>query len=131
MDLNKLLKLKSLIESNLRQLDNLYESRGDIAGAWSDGDRVLSSSKSQGVEGKAIKIVELEEMIRNELDRYYEEYGEFKRLFKTLSREEELIMNLRYLEGLDWKDVSSISHYSVDNCYRLRRSAMEKLKDYE
>ena len=131
MDLDRVIKLKLLIESNLRQLDNLYESRGDIGGSWSDGDRVVSSSTSHKVENKAIKIVELEETIKNELNAYYEEYNSVKELFSKLPSEEKLIMNLRYLEGLDWKDVAEISNYSIDNCFRLRRKALDRIeKEY-
>lgn len=129
MDLDRVVKLKLLIESNLRQLDNLYESRGDIGGSWSDGDRVVSSSTSHKVENKAIKIVELEETITKELNTYYEEYNAVKELFSKLPSEEKLIMNLRYLEGLDWKDVAEISNYSVDNCFRLRRKALNRIDE--
>ena len=128
MDLERLLKLRLLIESNLRQLDNLYESRGDIGGSWSDGDRVISSSTSHKVENKAIKIVELEEKLNKELNYYFEEYNKAKEIFSRLTREEELIMNLRYLEGLDWKEVAEISHYSIDNCFRLRRKALDRIE---
>lgn len=127
MDLDRVIKLRLLIESNLRQLDNLYESRGDIGSSWSDSDRVVSSSTSHKVESKAIKIVELEEKITKELNAYYEEYNSAKELFSKLPCEEKLIMNLRYLEGLDWKDVAEISNYSIDNCFRLRRKALGRI----
>lgn len=128
MDLDKMIKLRLLIETNLRQLDTLYESRGDIGGSWSDGDRVISSSTSHKVESKAIKIVELEEKIKKELNTYYAEYNKVKDIFSKLPREENLIMNLRYLEGLDWKEVAEISHYSIDNCFRLRRKALDRIE---
>lgn len=51
-----------------------------------------------------------------------------ERELEALPAAQRLIMTLRYLDGLSWREVARKAHYSVDWCFTLHRKAALKIQ---
>ena len=62
----------------------------------------------------------------------YEEYGvKLERAMQCLSNDERTVMRAYYLDGENhtWEWISEFTHFSLQHVYRLRRSALDKLRE--
>ena len=46
----------------------------------------------------------------------------------TLPDQQRLVMRLRYIEGLTWKQVAEKSNYDKRHCIRIHKRALERMK---
>lgn len=120
--------LNKLINSNLRQLEELKLYRDRLPGLQ-DGDPVQTSGISDRTGNLAVKIASLDNRINEEIDILVDKKEEARELFENLNNNLKLkmIMELRYLECMEWEEVSKVSYYSLRYVHKLHGQAMETL----
>lgn len=127
-DLKSILFLDQLINSKLRQLDQLKAYRARLPTGASDTGPV-QSGLSDPTANMAAKITDLDRSINDEIDKLVELKESARVLFCRLDCDLrlKLIMELRYLECLDWRGVAARSGYNPRHVYKLHGRALEIL----
>lgn len=124
-DLKSILFLDQLVNSKLRQLDQLKAYRARLPTGASDTGPV-QSGLSDPTASTAIKIATLDQSIVEDIDRLVDLKERARELFKRLggNLQLKLIMELRYLECLDWGSVAKRAGYNPRHVYKLHGQAL-------
>ncbi|MEJ8751652.1 sigma factor-like helix-turn-helix DNA-binding protein [Lagierella sp. ICN-221743] len=123
-ELYKLFGCHNLIRSYERQLERL-----DTLKSFEYGERVQTShKKGSSVEDSAIKSIELKRVLIKEINYLIGLSLKAKEDFKVLDNRERAVLELRYLEGLEWKDISRELCYSEQHVYKLHGQALKKMR---
>lgn len=127
-DLKSIFFLDQLINSKLRQLDQLKAYRARLPAGASDTGPV-QSGLSDPTASMAAKITDLDRSINDEIDQLVELKDSARVLFCKLDGDLrlKLIMELRYLECLDWQGVAARSGYNSRHVYKLHGQALAVL----
>ena len=127
-DLKSILFLDQLINSKLRQLDQLKAYRARLPAGASDTGPV-QSGLSDPTASMATRITDMDKAINCEIDRLVNLKESARVLFCKLDGDLrlKLIMELRYLECLDWRGVAARSGYNPRHVYKLHGRALEIL----
>lgn len=127
-ELKSILYLDQLINSKLRQLDQLKAYRARLPAGSSDTGPV-QSGLSDPTASMAAKITDLDRSINCEIDKLVELKESARMLFRKLDGDLrlKLIMELRYLECLDWRGVAERSGYNSRHVYKLHGQALAML----
>lgn len=127
-ELKSILYLDQLIDSKLRQLDQLKAYRARLPAGGSDAGPV-QSGLSDPTASMAAKITDLDWSINYEIDKLVELKESARVLFCKLDGDLrlKLIMELRYLECLDWQGVAARSGYNSRHVYKLHGQALAML----
>lgn len=123
--LNNILGVNKLLESNLRQRENLRRLKGAISSPGDMKERVQSSGIQNNVEKYVTKIVDLEYKISDEINELTSLQIEAKEMFKCLDTLPRTIMEMKYLECLDWKELSYRLGYSEAHARKIHREALD------
>lgn len=123
-ELYKLFGCHNLIRSYERQLERLETLK-----SFEYGERVQTShKKGSNVEDNAIKSIELKRVLIKEINYLIGLSLKAKEDFRILDNRERAVLELRYLEGLEWKDISSELCYSEQHVYKLHGQALKKMR---
>lgn len=127
-ELKSILYLDQLINSKLRQLDQLKAYRARLPAGSSDTGPV-QSGLSDPTASTAVKIATLDQSIVEDIDQLVDLKERARKLFKQLdgNLQLKLIMELRYLECLDWQGVAARSGYNSRHVYKLHGQALAVL----
>lgn len=127
-ELKSILYLNQLIDSKLRQLEQLKTYRARLPAGSSDTGPV-QSGLSDPTASMAAKITDLDRSINDEIDQLVELKDSARVLFCKLDGDLrlKLIMELRYLECLDWRGVAERSGYNSRHVYKLHGQALAML----
>lgn len=127
-ELKSILYLDQLINSKLRQLDQLKAYRARLPAGSSDAGPV-QSGLSDPTASMAAKITDLDRSINCDIDKLVELKESARVLFCKLDGDLrlKLIMELRYLECLDWRGVAERSGYNSRHVYKLHGQALAVL----
>lgn len=126
-ELKNILHLDTLINSNLKQLEELRSFKS-VLPSLEVGDKVQSNKISDTTFDYVANIVNLENIINNDIDKLVELKLKAKREFKRLDIVYRTLMELRYLECKDWEEISAEMAYSTQHIYRLHGEALERIK---
>jgi len=123
--------LDAQINSQIRSLESYKSMRGVVQG-MSYGERI-GTNPNRNLEAPFVKTIEkimlLEERINQEIDRLVDlkvEIGEA--IDKMEIPAERLLLKYRYLDGMEWIDISQILAVSYRTVHRIHASA---LKNFE
>lgn len=127
-DLKSILFLDQLINSKLRQLDQLKAYRTRLPSGASDTGPV-QSGLSDPTASTAVKIATLDQSIVEDIDLLVDLKEQARKLFRRLdgNLQLKLIMELRYLECLDWGSVAKRAGYNPRHVYKLHGQALALL----
>lgn len=73
-------------------------------------------------------IVDLEEKLDKRRVNCEVEMQRAETVIDTLPDQQRLIMRLRYIDGLTWRQVSEKSNYDKRHCIRIHKRALERIK---
>jgi DNA-directed RNA polymerase specialized sigma subunit len=112
------------LESQLEEAQAQAESvsspiSGEGGGGGGDGDKMASN---------VCNIITIKEKIEDELQKAREAQSRIMDAIARLPRTEALVIRLRYIEGLEWDNVSSRMNYSYAQAHRVHRCALRSLK---
>lgn len=124
--------LDGLINSKIRQLDQLKKYRGRLP-TYDGRESVQSGSVSDPTARIALKIVQLDEEIAQDIERLVGLKAEARRLFAQLDDDLKYksVMELRYLECMSWRNVAQSLHFSYKHVFKLHGEALRRLYDVD
>ena len=127
-ELKEIIYLDSLINSKLRQLDELKSSRYSVGGL-NIGDGIHSSGSKAGgrQEQLIIKIVSLEEEITRDIDLLIDKKMRAREAIEKLDGVYKLVLSMRYLERMTWERIAMELNYSLRAVYKIHGQALLKL----
>ena len=73
-------------------------------------------------------IVDLEKKLDKRRVDCEKEMQRAETVIDTLPDQQRLVMRLRYIEGLSWKQVAEKSNYAKRHCIRIHKKALERMK---
>lgn len=127
-ELKEILKLDQIINCKIRQLDELKKREYGVKTVIKDVSGVGGTRVSLPTENAALKIITLSKDIDNDIDRLAGMKDRAKKEFRELDLTERYIMELRYIECLDWEKASKTAGYCRQHMYKIHGKALKKLK---
>ena len=117
-------------EQKIRELQDLAESTGAIR---YDKDRVISSPpRGAGYEDKAIKVVDMQRRLLEDITELADMYETGCRIINSLDDPtDKLILEMRYINHMKFTEIAAEMEYSVEAIYYRHRKAMETLKHFK
>lgn len=128
--LNEILKINQLLESNLRQKKELEERKDTLPSPMNPSEKVSTSTISNTVQQYVLNLVNLEELINKEIDSLTELKINAKKSFEKLNMLERTVMEMRYLECMDWDELSYKIGYSESHAMKIHQKALKNLEVY-
>lgn len=127
-ELKSILYLDQLINSKLRQLEQLKAYRARLPSGSSDMGPV-QSGVSDPTASAAIKIAMLDQAIVDDIDHLVDLKIAARDLFKCLDGDLQLkvVMELRYLECMPWNRVAERLHYGPRHVFAMHSRALDIL----
>lgn len=80
------------------------------------------------VEEIVLQIDNEERMLLDVIRKYGKNYSLVEKAILKLEGPEGLIMTLRYINALSWKEISRRTNYSLSHIYRLHNSGIKKMR---
>ena len=125
LDLNKVHKYNkkiSILEKELKlkrkEIDMINITYGEIK------SKIINSL----AEEKALKIVELEEELKDLKAKRDKAIVEVTEIINKLEDEiQRKLMELRYIDCMQWKEIASIMNYSDKHIFYVRNKALKKI----
>lgn len=126
LDLNKVHKYNkkiSILEKELKlkrkEIDMINITYGEIK------SKIINSL----AEEKALKIVELEEELKDLKAKRDKAIVEVREIINKLEDEiQRKLMELRYIDCMQWKEIASIMNYSERHTRRIHKKALKNLQ---
>lgn len=127
-ELKSILYLDQLINSKLRQLEQLKAYRARLPAGSSDTGPV-QSGLSDPTASAAIKIAMLDQAIVDDIDHLVDLKLAARDLFRRLDGDLQLkvVMEMRYLECMNWDKIAYLMNYSIRNVYKLHGVALGRI----
>jgi len=127
--LSELLFVNRRIESKMRQIKRLNELMEDIGLITKyEHERVQHSGRAG--EDLKIKLIDCKDKLRTEVVELIVAREKAKNLFKRLKKKECMIMEMRYIEGLPFKEIAERTNYTEVAIFKIHQSAVKKLKSH-
>ncbi len=129
-ELKKIIYLDMIINSKIKQLENLRAKRFSITGPMLRDDYTPAPKFGGGSkeENLVIKILDFEAEINKDIDRLIDLKRRAKREIDKLDEPYCAVLTMRYLEGLKWDKIADRMGYSLRAVYRIHGIALEILK---
>ena len=123
-------RLNELINSDLEELAQLKALSTSISSPNLSGMPPSSTRNTEPFFVKCInKIVDLEKIINDEIDRFVELKKEIREVINNVpDPDERLVLRLRYIEFLKWEAVASSMGLSLKQVHRIHASALMNVK---
>lgn len=131
-DFKRIIYLDTLINSKLRQLEQLKNYKHTVAGISCERPNIQASGITDDTSLTAIRrldrIADLDAEINADIDEIVELKIAAKRAISGLELQFRAVMEIRYLECKKWQEVADLTGYSVDHVYHLHGIALKKIK---
>lgn len=116
-------------EEKIKELQELALTTGAIR---YDKDRVVTSTPQHaGFEGKAVRIVDMQRKLQDDIAELAEMYETACKIINSLDDPvDKLILEMRYANHMKFVDIAVEMDYSVEAIYYRHRKALEQLKHY-
>lgn len=117
-------------EEKIRELQELATTTGAIR---YDRDRVVTSEpQSAGFENKAVRIVDMQRKLQDEIAELADMYETGCRIINSLEDvTDKLILEMRYINHMKFADIAAEMDYSVEAIYYRHRKALGQLKKFK
>ena len=127
-ELREIIYLDDLINSKLRQIENLRASRFSIGSMSFKPDKVQKSDFRNHQEELIVKLIDLEDDITKDIDRLVDMKTLAKISIDKLNGPYRLVMSMRYLECMKWKEIAYRLNYSVQAVYKIHGQALKMVE---
>ena len=120
------------IDSLLAQKDRLKDLAEGISGMSYDDVKVQTSRTLPGNRqtDAVYRLIELEERITDEIDRYVDMREDAERYISCLrSFTEQDVLRNYYLAGMTWEEVAEVMGYDVRQIFRIHGKALKHLQE--
>lgn len=127
-ELKMIFYLDSLIDSELRQLEELKSLKTTIKSFDYSLDKVKTSPSNKCFTGTVDRIVDLESKINSDIDELVARKERAIILFSHLDGDKRLLMSMRYLNKKSWQDVADSLFCSLRTVHYLHGVALNELR---
>ena len=127
-ELREIIYLDDLINSKLRQIENLRASRFSIGSMSFKPDKVQKTDFRNHQEELIVKLIDLEDDITKDIDRLVDMKTLAKLSIDKLNGPYRLVMSMRYLECMKWKEIAYRLNYSVQAVYKIHGQALKMVE---
>ena len=127
-ELREIIYLDDLINSKLRQIENLRASRFSIGSMSFKPDKVQKTDFKNHQEELIVKLIDLEDDITKDIDRLVDMKTLAKISIDKLNGPYRLVMSMRYLECMKWKEIAYRLNYSVQAVYKIHGQALKMVE---
>lgn len=127
-ELREIIYLDDLINSKLRQIENLRASRFSIGSMSFKPDKVQKTDFRNHQEELIVKLIDLENDITKDIDRLVDMKTLAKISIDKLNGPYRLVMSMRYLECMKWKEIAYRLNYSVQAVYKIHGQALKMVE---
>ncbi len=115
------------IRSNEREIEKLIVQATGLSGKGFD-ERVQSSKRNVSLDNILDKIAQLRKKIEQETEDYYTFKIEAWDIINAVENEDEkLVLRMRYIEGMKFKDISKEMHRAERGVYNIHKRALENI----
>lgn len=127
--LSQSFKLDQRINSKLEQVSVLRNLALKTTSVLQDS-KVQGTKQCSPMENALVKLLSLEEEINDNVDQLIELKRELADFVSNIQNpSHRLLLELRYLGGSTWEEVSSIMGYDLRWVYRLHRKALKEANE--
>lgn len=127
-ELREIIYLDDLINSKLRQIENLRASRFSIGSMSFKPDKVQKTDFRNHQEELIVKLFDLEDEIKKDIDRLVDMKTVARISIDKLNGPYRLVMSMRYLECMKWKEIAYRLNYSVQAVYKIHGQALKMVE---
>ena len=125
--LRRIVNINLLIDCKLEQVKDLRDSLTSIGGVNNSG-RVQTTLNPDKWTMKIAKIVDLENEINMEIDKYVDYKRKARELIETLDDDlEKVVLYKRYFENKSYEQIAAECFFSLRQVFYVRKSALAKL----
>ena len=125
--LKELIDIDNLIDCKLEQIVELRSSLISI-GCATDDERVQASLKGDKMAGMIAKIMELEELVNDDIDKLTEYKLQARELIEGLENNvEKIVLYKRYFECKPFEQIAVECNYSWRQIHRIHGNALINL----
>lgn len=125
-ELKNIIDMDKRIDSKLRQLETLKDMRESISAIDYSKDNVQCSPVNQ-LENSVIKIIELEDEINIDIDKLVDKKNEARQLINKVEGIEGTVLEMRYLECMQWEEIAYRLRYDIRWVHRLHGRGLEDM----
>jgi hypothetical protein len=123
--LNQAFYLNKLIEANKLELFRLRELAASVGSPDLSKDYVKSSGNTDKIGEIVARIVDLEDVIQADIDRYIKIKADIRALIANVENDcLRLVLQKRYLNLGKWEQIAVSMNYSVMQIWRLHGKAL-------
>ena len=124
--LNQIRHLDLLIDSKLEQVNQIRNQMIYVSPTF--GERVQGSHDPDKFTNGVAKIIELEKVINEDIDKLVDMKVKAREIIETLDTVvEKAILYKHYFEGKSFEDIAVEVNYSLRWVYKIHGDAMDKL----
>lgn len=129
MNLHEIINKKS-------RVDSLEERITRLRSSMEIGTKQLSLTPGKNevrdkLSDDMAKLDGLQRQLLNELSMLESERIIAEDEIKHLPAREQMVMRMRYIEGLPWRQVARRCHYSEQHCFRIHKAAVSRIRANE
>ena len=118
------------IKSKIQQINSLNELATSCTAVLSDMPRNPNKGRSR-VEDCVMKIIEVQESLKADIDRLVETKKEIMETVKAVDDVElQTLLEKRYLCFLSWEKIAVDMHYSIQHIYRMHDQALAAVEPF-
>ena len=119
--------LDERITSKIQQIASLNSLATRCASTFSDMPRNTNRAGSK-IEDCVIKIIELEDGIKKDIERLVDLKGEIMSTIKAISNVEyQVLLEKRYLCFMTWEQIAVDMNYSIQHIHRMHSLALKEI----
>ena len=126
-ELEKIVHIKKRVDSRIRQLEDLRSTRYSLGAIDYSKDRV-QTSKITAPQDIVIKIFDLEAEIQESIGAMVDQKHKVRECICAVPGLEGSVLEMRYLEGMEWKAIACELNYSVSGVKRIHERAIEEIE---
>ena len=116
------------IKAKERQLEAI-RCHAEYSSPKTDGEFIKSRSVQSALEESAVKIIELENYVSNQIKELVRLKAEIEQVIKSVGNiEYETVLEMRYLSFMDWKEISARMEYGGKYVFRVHGRALELIR---
>lgn len=130
--LSQALWLDQRIDSKLQQLDSLRSLAIKVTTNFTQERVSGGNDVTSSVEKAIVKIVDLENEINEDIDELVDLKKDILQTINLLSDiNYRLILEMRYISGKSWEEISEELNYSIRGIYKIHGKALKKIEEYK
>ena len=125
--LNQALYLDKQIENKIEQIEILNVLSTKATSVLSDMPKT-KNNKSTKLEDTVVKIVDLQESINLDIQKLLEVKKQIRKVINTIpDKEEQTILEQRYLCFKNWEQIAVNMNYSIQYCFKVHKRALKNI----